>query len=112
MTISSVDYAPDELHDQTPIVVNLVREMPGPDRPDYWLGELLAPIRWAEKGGDVDYLILAARWEGTQIEPGMEQLPVGIAYVTDQTLLNDVQVDFDKCAYIAVGTVQEVCRSR
>jgi len=44
LTITGVDYAPEELDEQTPLVVKLLREMPGDDRPDYWLGELKTPI--------------------------------------------------------------------
>ena len=44
LTITTVDYAPGELYDQTPIVVKLLRQLPGPDRPDYWLGETERPI--------------------------------------------------------------------
>jgi len=40
LTVTSVDYAPDELYGQVPFVVNLLRQMPGSDRPDYWLGSV------------------------------------------------------------------------
>lgn len=111
MTISGVDYAPDDLYEQTPIEVNLLREIPGKDRPDYWLGELVKPLRWAEKQQMITHLILAARWAGTRIDTSMKSLPVGIAYVTDQTLLEDSELDFKKCAYVAIGTVKEVLAS-
>ena len=32
--VTSVDYAPEELHDQVPLVFELLREIPGSDRPD------------------------------------------------------------------------------
>ena len=37
LTITSVDYAPEELDEQIPIVAELLRELPGDDRPNYWL---------------------------------------------------------------------------
>jgi len=109
LTITSVDYAPEELHDQTPIVVKLLREMPGDDRPDYWLGEVKSPIKWIHENRkkEITHLILAARWEGTRIEPNAKDLPVGIAYVTDQSLLNDSKLDFAKCSYVAIGVSHE-----
>jgi len=109
LTISTVDYAPEELHEQTPLVVDLLRELPGDDRPDYWLGAARTPIRWIHESLErqITHLVLAARWEGTRIEPGANDLPVGIAFVTDQSLLDDQRLDFSKCAYVAIGLSTE-----
>ena len=108
LTISAVDYAPEELHAQTPFEVELLRMLPGPDRPDYWLGSLATPLLWKHDGSNhqITHVVLAARWVGTQI--GREQqLPVGIAYVTDRTILEDARVDFRKCSYVAIGMAQQ-----
>ena len=48
LTITSVDYNPPELTDQTPFSLAIMRRIPGPDRPDYWLGHLDAPLRWLD----------------------------------------------------------------
>lgn len=104
LTVSTVDHAPGDLYDQIPFAVALLRELPGPDRPDYWLGELTAPLRWAAAPDgpvEVSHMVLTARWQGTSIGPGAKQLPVGIAYVTDQSLLEDDELDFAKCEYVA-----------
>jgi len=105
LTISGVDDAPEELQEQTPLVVDLVRELPGDDRPDYWLARLRTPVRWFHENQPrhVNYLVLAARWEGTRIESGVAGLPVGIAFVTDESLLDDARLDFRKCHYAAIG---------
>lgn len=105
LTIVDVDYAPAELYDQCPIIVKLIREIPGPDRPDYWLGEPKVPIKWIKDNFErrVNYIVLASRWENTRIEPNAKNLPVGIAYVTDETLLDDSRLIFDKCTYVAIG---------
>lgn len=105
LTISEVDYAPGDLYEQTPLVVDLLRELPGDDRPDYWLGELRTPVRWLQENHErqITHVVLAARWEGTRIEPGVENLPVGIAFVTDASLLDDARLDFSKCSYVAIG---------
>jgi hypothetical protein len=109
LTIISVDYAPEELYEQTPIVVKLLKELPGDDRPDYWLGKVKTPLLWIHENQEkkITHLILAARWEGTRIEPNAKDLPVGIAYVTDQTLLDDKKLDFQKCSYVAIGLSHE-----
>ncbi|MGE0358850.1 MAG: hypothetical protein AB7P08_18245 [Burkholderiales bacterium] len=109
LTITSVDYAPGDLYDQVPLVVDLIREIPGDDRPDYWLGSLRAPIRWLVDNHirEVTHLVLAARWQGTAIATGAENLPVGIAYVTDQSVLNDAHLSLGKCAYVAIGISTE-----
>jgi len=105
LTITSVDYAPAELHDQVPIEVELLKIIPGPDRPDYWLGKVEKPIRWIDNNikKNITHVIVAARWAGTQIDSNFKNLPVGIAYVTDSSLLEDQKLDFNKSKYIAIG---------
>jgi hypothetical protein len=109
LTISSVDHAPDDLYDQTPFVARLLRALPGPDRPDYWLAELERPLAWQDQGvlRQVTHLIVAARWAGTQIEPHVESLPVGLAYVIDSSQLSEQHVDLAKCKYVAIGLATE-----
>ena len=109
LTVTSVDYAPEELYEQTPFVVDLLREIPGPDRPDYWLGKLQRPIRWLDNNLErqITHLVLAARWQGTQIKAKVENLPIGIAYVTDDSQLSESSIDFTKCKYIAIGLATE-----
>lgn len=109
LTITSVDYAPEDLYEQVPLVVDMIREIPGDDRPDYWLGSLRTPIRWLVDNHirEVTHLVLAARWQGTAIAVGAENLPVGIAYVTDQSVLDDKQLDLAKCVYVAIGISTE-----
>jgi hypothetical protein len=108
--ISSVDYAPDELYAQTPFEAVLLREIPGPDRPDYWIAALPSPIRWLRDRNEifVKHLVLAARWKGTRIGRGMSDMPVGIAYVVDESVLADSKLDFGKCVYVAIGAVDEI----
>jgi len=110
LTISTVDYAPGDLYDQVPLRVKLLRQLAGPDRPDYWLGELAQPIRWvSESEGyfEISHVVLAARWQGTRIGRGARSLPVGIAYVTDPSLLTDDRLEFGKCRYVAIGIADD-----
>ncbi len=38
----------------------------------------------------------------------MVGLLIGIAYVTDQTVLGDDALDFGKCRYVAIGTADTI----
>jgi hypothetical protein len=40
-----MDDAPEDLYDQLPLVAELIRQLPGDDRPDFSLGALQMPIR-------------------------------------------------------------------
>ncbi len=103
--ITSVDHAPDELHEQTPIRGRILRPIPGPDRPDYHVAVLDQPLRWKNEGGEVSisHIILAARWVGGVLTPTMRHTPVNIAYVVDNAVLTDGALEFKKCAYVAIG---------
>jgi hypothetical protein len=104
LTITSID-GPEQLAANLPLVTDLVRQIPGPDRPDYWIAELQSPLTVVLNNFDrtITHLVLAARWEGTAIASGATHLPLGIAYVTDLSLLNDPELDFRKCHYVAIG---------
>lgn len=106
MTITSVDYAPDELYEQAPLVVDLLRPMVGTQGVTYWLGKVQQPIRWVVDGceREVTHLMLAARWVGDRIRSGVRQMPVNITYVTDDTLIDDIGMDGTKGRFVAIGT--------
>ncbi len=105
VTITSVDYAPEDLYEQVPLLVDLLRQLPGSDRPDYWLGHLLHPLEWYVDGveREVTHLVLSTRWVGGQFVTGARHLPIGIAYVKDRSVLEDARLEFSKCAYVAIG---------
>jgi hypothetical protein len=104
LTITSID-GPEQFAANVPLVTDLLRQIPGPDRPDYWIAELQAPLTIVQNNFEkaITHLILAARWKGTTIESGATHLPLGIAYVTDSSLMNDSELDFKKCHYVAIG---------
>ncbi len=108
--ISSIDYAPEDLYSQTPFEADIIRCISGPDRPDYWLAELTKPLRWAQNGNEktVSHLVLAMRHVGEQMTRGIKERAIGIAYVTDQSLLEDNKLTFDKCNYVAIGIVDDI----
>jgi hypothetical protein len=110
INVTSVDHAPSELEGRTPFHVELMRKIPGSDRPDYWLGVAAQPIRWLKEGREVQVtrIVVSAPWQGTQVGPGMKQMPIGIAYVTDSSILDDSFLDFKECAHVAIGVADEL----
>ncbi len=110
LKVTSLDTGPEGLYAQTPFEAELLRQIPGPDRPDYWLARLPNPIEWETEGRQlkISHLVLAARWSGSQIGAGMRDFPLGIAYVVDPSLLDDDALDFEKCQYVAIGFADEV----
>lgn len=106
IVLKSVDYAPDDLYGQIPIKAHLVRMLVGSDRRgrDYWLVELATPISWTKERSAhvISHLLVAARWEGTSIQPGA-LLPVNIAYVTNDAILSSDVLDLSHAEYVAIG---------
>ena len=112
IVIDSVDHAPDDLYGQIPLRGQLVRTIAKQDRTDrfrtasgdYWLAELRTPLSWTRDGvtRTIRHLVLAARWEGTSIQPGAT-IPVGIAYVVDDSVLSSPSFDFTQAEYVAIG---------
>ena len=113
LIIDNIDYAPSELHDQLPIIANLIKIMPGEDRPDYWLCSVHKPIRWIKNNHEyqIEHLVIAARWAGTKIKKGIKHLPIGISYVIDVSLLNDEKFIFSKSSYVAIGLASDINNS-
>jgi hypothetical protein len=83
--------------------------LPGRDRPDYCLGELAKPLFWLKANHriQIDHVVVCARWQGMQIGPRVQHLPIGIAYVTDPSQAAADTLDFDKCRYVAIGLAHE-----
>jgi hypothetical protein len=104
LTIRSVKYAKGDKSDQIPLRVTLLRQLPGPDRPDYWIGQVKEPFEWTGKEDGqmtITHLVLASQWENTRVSEGVTRLPVGIAYVIDPSLLDDDELDIDKIRFVA-----------
>jgi hypothetical protein len=104
LAIDNID-GPRDLADKAPVIVDLLRQISGPDRPDYWIAALEMPLSVAvdNQAREVTHLILAARWVGTAIAQGMKHVPVGVAYVIESSLLTDEQLSFAKCRYVERG---------
>lgn len=105
VSISNLDTAPEGLYSFQPFEAALLKQIPGKDRPDYWLAKLDSPINGQPEAGGkpVTHLVLAARFAGKHITPTATEVAVNIAYVIDQSLLNDSFLNFGKCRYVAIG---------
>lgn len=103
--VRSIDTGPIDLEPQLPFQATLLREIAGSDRSDYWLAQLDEPLQWAlpERQSEITHIIPAARAVGDSISAGMRNTGVGIAYVTDISLLQDERLDFTQCSYVANG---------
>jgi hypothetical protein len=123
-----LDTAPAELEWQLPLNGELYRLIPGADRPDYSLLVLERPLHFYPREGfdlrrveaeqqvqdrkgrtmvRVHALLLCARFVGQQLHPGMTDLAVNLAYVIDNSLARDAEVDFAKIEFAAIGFLSE-----
>ncbi|WP_374970331.1 hypothetical protein [Terrabacter sp. BE26] len=128
VSVSRFDVAPPELEWQLPLNGELYRLMPGSDRPDYSLFVLERPLHfYPPEGFDlarvepgrlvqdrkgrtmvrVHAMLLCARFVGQQLHPGMKDLAVNLAYVVDNSLARDAEVDFGKIHFAAIGFLSE-----
>ena len=109
VSITSVDYAPEELYEQAPFFVDLLRSVRCVDGVEYWLGAVDPRLSWFQNGIEraVTHVVIAPRWVGGRIARGMQHVPVNIAFVTDPTLRSDAQLEFPKVAFVAIGTCED-----
>ncbi|WP_344939930.1 hypothetical protein [Terrabacter ginsenosidimutans] len=128
VTVTRFDTAPPELEWQLPLNGELYRLIPGADRPDYSLLVLDRPLHFYPRDGfdlsrveadqhvqdrkgrtmvRVHALLLCARFVGQQLHPGMTDLSVNLAYVIDNSLARDAEVDFGKIEFAGIGFLSE-----
>lgn len=103
--ISQLREGPEELFDQLPIVGTMLRLVQGPDRPDYWLVQLVRPLFWFDRGVEraIPHLLLASRFTGVPLTPGVSGVTAGISLVTDAPSAEPAGVDFDRCVHVGIG---------
>lgn len=135
LRIESVDVGPADLPAQLPAEARLLRQIAGPDRPDYFFAVLDEAIAYRttltalkEQGVDPDAadpqliridddgsvdlrvfgIVFAARIAGETPHAGMKDFPVMLAYVIDNTALRDEVLDFKKTVYAAVAFISDI----
>lgn len=108
LELFNMDNGPENLEKQLPVTIKIIRQIPGPDRPDYWLAECKKPISW--QGKPITHLIVANWLTGHKIQHGMGSVPLCVSYVTDISQLKDKRVDFNKGVYVAICMAKETVR--
>ena len=53
-------------------------------------------------------VIIASLMAGTQMHAGMKKFPVRLAYVIDNTVGHDTQLEFAKCDYICYAMIDDL----
>ena len=126
VVIDRFDNEPPELAGRVPVYGDLLRVLPGSDRPDYCLVVLEDPIPFLPPTGFdwsitqpefhatradgipflwVNAVIICSRIVGEQISPAMRDLQVNVAYVVDNTLGRDERLDFAKVHFAAIANL-------
>jgi hypothetical protein len=110
MTITSVDYAPDELYEQVPLELELLRPLQDASGIGYWIGHLKRPVRWVVDGfeREITHLAVQARWVGDHIRAGARDMPVNIVFVIDNSMLQDAEIGGSKGEFVAIGVCNVV----
>jgi hypothetical protein len=125
--ITRLDVGPDELAAVLPLRARVIRVMPGSDRPDYVLCFVERPIPFRPPAGfdlsrvhpqsltrdargdlvAIQGIVICTRLVGDNFRGGMKDLAVNIAYVIDNTLTRDAQLDFAKVEFAAIGFIDD-----
>jgi hypothetical protein len=125
--ITRLDVGPEELSAVLPLRARVIRVMPGPDRPDYVLCFVERPIPFRPPAGfdlsrvhpesitrdargelvAIQGIVICTRLVGDSFRGGMKDLAINLAYVIDNSLTHDVQVDFGKLEYAAIGFIDD-----
>jgi len=133
--ITRFDVGPADLAAQLPLEATMLRFLPGPDRPDYFLARLDRAVLWrtttaalASAGADpaavvagggvtagdgsvtisTSLIVGAARLAGEQLHNGMVDLGVNLALVLDPAVEQAERLELDRCAYVAVALITDV----
>lgn len=94
------DCAPSDMPEQLPIECTIMRTIHGSDRADYAIAICRVPLYY--EGQAIKHLVLAPRFAGEHISENTQEIVLGVAYVTDDSLINDKTLSFEKCKYVAI----------
>ncbi|OXL17270.1 hypothetical protein [Psychrobacter sp. DAB_AL32B] len=105
-SIINIDTGPIELRERLPIEGMIFNKLEHDDGSEYYLATLKEPFQSEER--QITYIIIGARNLGQHVGPKMDGLPVNIAYVIDDSLLNQKNMDFNKGKFSAIGFVTDI----
>ena len=102
--IESFDGLPPGGH--APMTIGLVRQFGSQDGSEYWLGTLHNEITYKKDNRTltVKNVVVAPGWAGASFNDAFPGGRFNLAYVTDETLLHDSEIDFTKADYVAFGS--------
>ena len=127
--IEKIDVGPDDLLDQLPLLGQVLKVMPGPDRPDYVVAKLNKPISYKVsrrelKRAKIRYeelppevivwkrskatititgLLFIPHFVGANFHHGMVDMPIAIAYVLDPAVFTDEVLNLSKACPVGAG---------
>jgi hypothetical protein len=105
--ISAISKGPEELSYQLPIEAKVIRQIPGKDRPDYFVVELDKSVVWVDEkkniNTEVNYIVVCTKKKSQSVANDMKDVLLAIAYVKDESITKDTKLDFTKIAYVADG---------
>lgn len=105
--ITEIEQGPSDLDLQLPIKAEVTKQIPGKDRADYMLAKLEKPVFWVDKTKNINTeianFVIISKFKGQTIDISMKDLTIAIAYVTDNSVVNDSMLDLRKVKYVAVG---------
>ena len=90
----------EELIEKKYLFVQYVKRLHNEDNSDYLLCKLLSPVTGKEQ---ITYLVVGGRFENQLIKKGIKNLTVNIAYVTNNSLLDEDYMDFSKGEFVGFG---------
>ena len=106
LELVSAEYSPEDLVAQLPVRIQVLKQLPGKDTPNYYLAACQKPIIW--QGQAIHYVVVGARFQGVSIKPGVGEIALNVAYVIDESIVRDKAMDLLKCRYVAVCVANEV----
>ena len=105
-SITDIDSGPMELEGKLPIVGMIFNKLNHEDGSEYYLALLKEPIE--SKGRKFTHITIGARFLGQHVGPKMKDLPVNIAYVVDNSLIDQGTMDFNKGEFVAIGFATDI----
>ena len=105
-SINDIDTGPIELRDRLPVAGMIFEKLNHEDGSEYYLATLKEPFQ--RQGRQITYIIVGARNLGEHISPKMKDFPVNIAYVIDDSLINQKNMDFNKGEFAAIGFATDI----
>jgi len=101
-SLYEADFCPDDFINQLPILIQVIRKIPGSDRPDYWIAKSETPIFWKDRNMTINYVIVANYFYGEKLDKNVKSIVLNVAFVVDESVINDKTLDFNKSFPIAI----------